>query len=305
LEYNPGKNLFETLKGYKPELILFTISISWGFTFPLIKIVLNDVSVMAFVFIRFVITILFFYVYFRKELKNLDKTGLKHGLILGIYLFIGFYTQTAGLKYTTASKSAFITGTNIVLLPFVQMIIIKSKPNFGNVLGIILVLLGLYFLTEIRETKINFGDVITLLCAVAFAFHIVYLDKYSRTSGHLFIIYGQYISMVVLSFLAMIFFEVIPGNFYFRINAYSVSITFFTAVFSTLFALFLMMKYQKHVTPVRAGLIYNMEQVTAVISAYFILSEIMSVNQIAGAVIMTIGLIISEIFTKFKYAKVG
>lgn len=305
MENNPGKNLFETLKGYKPELILFTISIFWGFTFPLIKIVLNDVSVMAFVFIRFVITILFFYVYFRKELKNLDTTGLKHGLILGIYLFIGFYTQTAGLKYTTASKSAFITGTNIVLLPFVQMIVIKSKPNFGNVLGIILVLLGLYFLTEIRETKINFGDVITLLCAVAFAFHIVYLDKYSRTSGHLFIIFGQYISMVVLSFLAMIFFEVIPGNFYFRINAYSVSITFFTAVFSTLFALFLMMKYQKHVTPVRAGLIYNMEQVTAVISAYFILSEIMSVNQIAGAVIMTIGLIISEIFTKFKYAKVG
>jgi drug/metabolite transporter (DMT)-like permease len=258
---------------------------------------------MAFVFIRFFITILLFYLYFRNELKNFDKTGFKHGIILGIYLFIGFYSQTLGLKYTTASKSAFITGTNIVLLPFVQMFIIKSKPNFGNILGIILVLLGLYFLTEIRDTKINFGDLITLVCAVAFSFHIVYLDKYSRKSDHLAIVYGQYISMALLSFFAMMFFEVIPGNFLFRLNTYSISITLFTSIFSTLFAFYFIMKYQKHVTPIRAGLIYNMEQVTAVISAYFILSEIMSFNQIAGAVIMTIGLIISEIFTKFRYAK--
>jgi drug/metabolite transporter (DMT)-like permease len=294
------------IKGYKPELILLSISFYWGLTFPLIKLVLADISPMAFVFSRFVLTTAIFYFIFRKNLINVNKKEFRHGLILGVFLFVGFFTQTIGLKYTTASKSAFITGINIVLLPFAQIFISKSKPNLGNVLGVILVLIGLYFLTELQKTKINGGDLITLICAVAFAFQIVYLDKYSKNANHIMLVYGQYVSMVVLSFLSMLIFEItIFKDFMFVLNFQSVFITIFTAIFSTLLALYLAMKYQRYVSPVRAGLIYNMEQVTAVIAAYFILTEIMSFSQITGAVIMTIGLIISEIFTKFNYVRDG
>jgi drug/metabolite transporter (DMT)-like permease len=294
------------IKGYKPELILLSISFYWGLTFPLIKLVLNDISPMAFVFSRFILTTAIFYIFFRKDLIKVNKTEFKHGLILGIFLFVGFFTQTIGLKYTTASKSAFITGINIVLLPFAQIFITKSKPNFGNILGVILVVIGLYFLTELRTAKINIGDLFTLICAVAFAFQIVYLDKYSKNANHIVLIYGQFISMVVLSFLSMLIFEItIFNDFKFELNLQSGFITIFTTIFSTLLALFLAMKYQRYVSPVRAGLIYNMEQVTAVIAAYFILTEIMSFSQITGAVIMTIGLIVSEIFTKFNYVRDG
>ena len=294
------------LKSYKPELILLSISFYWGLTFPLIKLVLNDISPMAFVFSRFVLTTAIFYIFFRKDLIKVNRTEFKNGLILGIFLFVGFFTQTIGLKYTTASKSAFITGINIVLLPFVQIFITKSKPNFGNILGVILVVIGLYFLTELQKTKINTGDLITLICAVAFAFQIVYLDKYSKNANHIVLVYGQYISMVVLSFLSMLIFEItIFKDFKFELNLQSGFITIFTAIFSTLLALYLAMKYQRYVSPVRAGLIYNMEQITAVIAAYFILTEIMSFSQITGAVIMTIGLIVSEIFTKFNYVREG
>jgi drug/metabolite transporter (DMT)-like permease len=227
-------------------------------------------------------------------------------LILGVFLFAGFLAQTIGLKYTTASKSAFITGTNIALLPFVQMLIIRTKPNLGNVIGIIIVLFGLYFLTELKSVNINIGDTVTLLCAVAFAFHIVYLDKYSKKSEAISLVLGQYVAMLVLSFLYMIVFEgLIFNDLIFKLNANSIFIIIFTSFFSTFLAFYLAIKYQKFVTPVRAGLIYNMEQVTAVISAYIILNEIMNFNQIIGAVIMTIGLIISEIFTKFKYERLS
>jgi drug/metabolite transporter (DMT)-like permease len=290
-------------KNYKPELILLTVSVYWGLTFPLIKLVLNDVSPYLFVFSRFVFTLILFLIIFRVSYTKQDIREIKKGFILGIFLFVGFMTQTIGLKYTTASKSAFITGINIVLLPFVQMILIRKKPNLGNITGIIVVMLGLYFLTELKNSEINFGDIITLVCAVIFAFHIVLLDKYSQKAGHINLIYGQYLSMVVFSLFSMILFEVIlQKDLKFNFNSQSVFIVIFTAVFSTFLALYLAMKYQKFVTPVRAGLIYNMEQVFAVISAYFILSEIMSTPQIIGAIIMTIGLIISEIFTKFTYA---
>ena len=141
------KTFTQSFRGYKPEAILFSISLYWGLTFPLIKIVLNDVSPGALVFSRFLLTILFFFIFFWKQIKNINRNNFNYGLILGVFLFAGFLAQTIGLKYTTASKSAFITGTNIALLPFVQMLIIRTKPNLGNVIGIIIVLFGLYFLT--------------------------------------------------------------------------------------------------------------------------------------------------------------
>jgi drug/metabolite transporter (DMT)-like permease len=301
-----NQTFINSLKEYKPEAILFTVSIFWGLTFPLIKIVLNDVSPNALVFSRFLLTILFFFIFFGKQIKNIKFEGFKHGLILGVFLFIGFLSQTIGLKYTTASKSAFITGINIVLIPFVQFVIIRTKPNFGNIIGVAIVIIGLFFLTEIKYSSINIGDMFTLICAVAFAFHIVFLDKFSRKSGAVSLVFGQYITMFFLSLLSMIIFEnILLKDFVFRINNTTILIIIFTAFFSTFLAFYLAIKYQKFVTPVRAGLIYNMEQVSAVISAYFILNEIMNFNQIAGAVFITIGLIISEIFTKFKYERIN
>jgi len=297
----PDKTFIQFIKGYKPEAILFSISLYWGLTFPLIKIVLDDVSPNALVLSRFLITLIFFFIFFRKQIKDIDSSGFRNGLILGIFLFIGFLTQTIGLKYTTASKSAFITGINIVLIPFTQMLIIKTKPNTGNIIGIIIVIAGLFFLTEIKYAAINIGDAVTFICAIAFAFHIVYLDKYSRKSNTVSLVFGQYVTMFVLSLISMVIFEnILFQDFLFRINYTSSFIIIFTAFFSTFLAFYLAIKYQKFLTPVRAGLIYNMEQVTAVISSYFILNEIMNFNQITGAILITIGLIISEIFTKFK-----
>ena len=300
------KTFTQSFRGYKPEAILFSISLYWGLTFPLIKIVLNDVSPGALVFSRFLLTILFFFIFFGKQIKNINRNHFNYGLILGVFLFAGFLTQTIGLKDTTASKSAFITGTNIALLPFVQMLIIRTKPNLGNVIGIIIVLFGLFFLTELKSVSINIGDIVTLMCAVAFAFHIVYLDKYSKKSEAISLVLGQYVAMLALSFLYMVVFEgLIFNDLIFKINYNSIFIIIFTSFFSTFLAFYLAIKYQKFLTPVRAGLIYNMEQVTAVISAYIILNEIMNFNQVIGAVIMTIGLIISEIFTKFKYERLS
>ena len=302
----PANKFYQSIKGYKPELILFSVSLYWGLTFPLIKIVLTDISPGSLVFSRFLLTILFFFIFFAKQLRQINSAGFRYGLILGIFLFLGFLTQTIGLKYTTASKSAFITGTNIAILPFVQMLLVRTRPNLANIIGIAMVLSGLFFLTELKSERINFGDIITLLCAISFAFHIVYLDIYSRKTDAISLVFGQYVAMLLLSFLYMMIFEnFIFKDFIFVINNTSVFIIIFTSFFSTFLAFYLAIKYQKFLSPVRAGLIYNMEQVTAVFSAYFILSEIMNSNQIIGAVIMTIGLFISEIFTKFKYERFG
>lgn len=295
----------EKVSHYKAEFILLFVTVSWGLSFPTIKIGLNYISPVFFVFIRFTLTLLIFYLIFRKKIALLKKQNIVKGIILGIFLYAGFLTQTIGLKYTTASNSAFITGTNILIIPFAQILIIRKYPKIENVFGIIIAFAGMYYLTGIEDMNINIGDFFTLLCAVSFAFQIVMLDYYSRTTDYLSLIYGQFIAMSVFSLLTTVIFEIAVSNELLLIPNYSLLfVILFNTVFSTLIALFLSSKYQRYTTPVKAGLIYNSEVVFAVIFAYIILNEVLSGKQIAGALLIIAGVIISEfsreIFKKKK-----
>jgi len=266
-------------------------------SFPLIKLGLEFCGPFTFVFIRFFVTLIVFTVFFYKKIKKFRYDEIKYGIYLGLFLFIGFLTQTTGMKYTTASNSAFITGTNIVLLPFVQILLIKTKPKFENIIGIIIVVIGLYFLTNLESDKINTGDLLTVFCAVSFAFYIVLLDKFSAKVDTNALIYGQFITTAALSLLASLFIEEpLFGKIEFVLNNVLVISLVFNALFNTFLGLFLSTRYQKYTTPVRAGLIYNMEQIFAVIFAYIILSEKMTTSQIGGALIMILGILTSEFY---------
>jgi drug/metabolite transporter (DMT)-like permease len=285
----------EKVSHYKAELILLFVTVSWGLSFPTIKIGLNYISPVFFVFIRFSLTLIIFYLIFRKKLSLLKKENILKGFILGIFLFTGFLTQTIGLKYTTASNSAFITGTNILLIPFAQILITRKYPKIENVIGIIIAFAGMYYLTGIEDMKINTGDFFTLLCAVSFAFQIVMLDYFSRTADYLSLIFGQFIAMSVFSLVTTIVFEITVSNELIFIPNYTlIFVILFNTVFSTLIALFLSSKYQRYTTPVKAGLIYNSEVVFAIIFAYMILNEVLTGKQITGAVLILAGVIISE-----------
>lgn len=293
------------LKTYKAEIILLIVTFSWGLSFPLIKISLKFISPALFVFIRFAVTLILFYLLFRKKF-NVSLFGQwKYGIILGIYLFGGFAFQTLGLKYTSASKSAFITGTNLIVIPFAQYFLISKKPKPENIVGALIVITGLYILSEAYLIIPNIGDILTIFCAVCFALHIVLLDKYSQTIDFNYLVFGQFLTMGVLSLLFMIIMEVIVHDEIFFIPDTALIITLtYTSVFSTLISIVLMTKYQKLTTPLRAGIIYNMESVFAVFFAFIILGEILNFNQIIGAVIMLIGLLISEFYgyLKFKFS---
>ncbi len=282
---------------YKSEFLLLLCAFVWGFSFPSVKIALDYASPNAFIFFRFFLTLIVFYVFYRKRIKKFEKKAVYQGVILGFFLFAGFVTQTFGLKFTSASNSAFITGTYLVLVPFIQMAVIKVKPKFENIIGIAIVIAGVYVLSGIRDSELNFGDLITVICSVAFAFHIVYLDKFSRESDTLALIWGQYFAMTLFSFLSLIFIEYLwLGSFKLELNSFMIFSTAFNGIFSTFIALYIAMRFQRYTTPVRAGLVYNMEQVFAVIFSYFMLSEVLSVNQLTGAALILGGLLFSEFY---------
>ncbi|MEO8211004.1 MAG: DMT family transporter [bacterium] len=301
---NSSSNENSFLKIYKAEIILLLVTFSWGLSFPLIKISLQFISPVFFLFIRFFITLIIFYFLFRKRLDFSKFGKWKSGLILGIFLFFGFAFQTVGLKFTTASKSAFITGTALVIIPFAQYFILKNKPKPENIAGAVLVLTGLYILSESYFTQSNIGDILTLFCAVSFAIHIVLLDKYSQSVNFYYLAFGQFLAMTILSLIFMLIFEVfVFDELFIILNSKLILSSIYTSLISTLLSIILITKYQYETTPLRAGIIYNMESLFAVFFAFILLGEILNFNQIIGAVIMITGLLISEFYGLVKFKR--
>ena len=164
----------------RAEIILLSITLVWGGTFAVVKFALSDASPLAFLALRFGIAAIIFPLIYRGNYFSMDRGTLISGIFLGILLMIGFAFQTVGLKYTTASKSAFITGLLVALTPIAQAVIEKRLPTKGSLTGVGLVALGLFLLTSPGGQGINIGDILTFLCAVSYAIYIVYLDIYSK-----------------------------------------------------------------------------------------------------------------------------
>jgi len=240
-------------------------------------------------------TLLFFLILFKSKLRNVSFRELKPGLLLGLFMVLGFIFQTIGLQYTTATKSAFITAANLIFIPFIQYAVMRSKPKLNSLLGAIVVIIGLYILSESFEIIPNIGDLLTLFCAFFFAIHIVLLNKFSGSSDLKILILGQFVTSAVLGLIFTFFYEhLVMNEINFTLKPVLIVTLIYTTIFSTLISIVLMTKFQHLTTPLRAGIIYNMEPLFALLFAYLILNEIMKANQISGAVIMVCGLMISE-----------
>lgn len=277
-------------KRTRAELFLLLVTIVWGSTFVVTKIVLRDAGPFLYTTIRFVIATLIFGVIFFPRLRSIGKQSVVQGAVLGFLLFIGFATQTVGLLYTTASKSAFITGMMVVFTPICQLVIERRPPKFGNLFGVGLVMTGLYFLTSPNGSQLNMGDGLTLICAISFAFYIVLLDIFSQKCDAAHLTFMQFAITAGLAGLALLFFE----NFRLTVTReFSVGVLYL-AIFATVIALFVQVTFQKDTTPTRSAVVFSVEPVIAAIAAYLVLAEHLGNYGILGAGLIMAGVIVSE-----------
>lgn len=294
------------MKRYLGESALLLNTLIWGGTFALIKNALSDISPLLFLGIRFFIAAILLYPFIHYTLKKMDKNTFIAGSVLGIFYFLGFATQTVGLNFTTATKSGFITGTFVVIIPILQTIIERKKPRWYNIVSIVFVMIGLVFLSSkgdnlfqfINElgSDFNIGDFLTLLCAILFAFQVVYVDVFTKKYDYMPMVFiqlvitglGGFIGSVILSSVGL---EIIKFN----LNTNVVFAIVYTSVFASIIATILQLKFQKVVTPTKAGIIYSFEPIMAAVLAFFILGEKISKFGLLGGVFILIGLLLSEI----------
>ena len=296
------------MKKYTGEIALLFNTIIWGGTFALIKNAFTDISPLLFLGLRFSIAALIFLPFVYASLKKTNKQTLIAGSVLGFFYFTGFAAQTLGLNLTTATKSGFITGTFVVFIPILQLIIEKRKPKWFNILSVFLVLIGLIMLSSKGENAIDFmkqlgsdfnlGDLLTLLCALLFAFQVVYVDVFTKKYEYLPMVFVQLLITGIGGFILSFIFSISTlETVKFTFNTTVVTAVLYTAIFASIIATVIQLKFQKFVSPTKAGIIFSIEPIFAAVFAYFLLSEKISNFGLIGCVLIFIGLIVSEIFS--------
>jgi drug/metabolite transporter (DMT)-like permease len=279
-----------TAKG-RAEWLLFATTFIWGGTFVIIKEGLADLSPLMMVSVRFTLATLILLPFCMKTLFRADRKSILWGLLLGFLIFAGFFLQTLGLKETTTSKSAFITTMMVIFTPLFQLILLKRRPKWGNLVGVILVSIGLWFLTAPSGGGLNRGDLLTLLCAIVFGLFIVLLDWTTRRYDFLLMTFLQIVTPAICGWILLPFVE----QPLFRPTQAALFALGYTAILATVVTGYIQTRYQRDTTPTRAALIFAVEPVWAAILGFLFLQESLGRWGMFGGGLIIGGILFSEL----------
>ncbi|EPZ38818.1 drug/metabolite transporter (DMT) superfamily permease [Anoxybacillus ayderensis] len=282
---------------YKADISLLFVAFVWGATFVVVQNAIAFLPPLLFNGVRFAIASILLWIWvFIFERKPLDKQLIRAGFILGIWLCLGYAFQTIGLLYTTSSKAGFITGLNVVLVPFLSFMILKQKPSLNAVIGSVLAACGLYFLTVSGDMSMNKGDLFVFLCAIAFALHIVSTSIYATKFSAVLLTTVQVQTVSIICFICSYLFEdwsVVPLSIFLKFDVWVALLI--TALFATTIAFFIQTHFQQYTSPTRVALIFALEPVFAALTAYIWNDERLQQAALFGAALILLGMIFSEL----------
>jgi drug/metabolite transporter (DMT)-like permease len=284
----------------KHFLILLLVANIWGFAFVAQKAGMQYIGPFAFNGIRFLlgviclIPILFFKIiktnYKRKNNYNIT---IKSGIILGFVLFIAAAFQQVGIIKSTAGNAGFITSLYIIIVPFFG-IFLKQKVTKEVWSGAILALIGLYFLSINYQFQMAPGDGLILISSIFWALHIILIGHYAPKTNVLLLSIIQFFVSAILNLSIATIFEVIHLSMIHK-ALYPI---LYGGIMSIGVAYTLQAIGQRKVTASKAAIILSLESVFAMLGGIIILKEILTIRKGTGALIMLIGLIISQIKIK-------
>lgn len=298
--------------------LLLLTSFIWGMEFVLVDLAIEIIPTHTFNALRFAVAALSLIplFYFSKETVNRAqvKTIILAGMFLGLLLFVAFFTQTEGMRFTSVSNAGFITGLGVPLVSFLGFIFFKQKASVAVWAGITLATVGLYCLTVGDKFVFNKGDALVLVCAFGFAFHILLTGKFVSTMPVIFLSIVQLAAVALYSAIAG-FYDPDP-SFYFPgatelawHQQLATPIIFasilIAGVLGTAFAYWSQSVSQTLLAPHKVALIFASEPIFAHISAAIFLDETLGFLGFIGAGCIILGMVVSEMGDKQHTPKVN
>ncbi|MCW8799403.1 MAG: DMT family transporter [Desulfobacter sp.] len=283
------------LKTEGAYILLILTTFFWGITFVVVKDAVNQVDVFVFLAQRFIAASFILLLLWPFLKRRVDWKTLLRGSVLGVMLFGGFALQTLALLYTSASNTAFLTGLNVIFVPLLYAVIFRKAIAAKSLAGAVLAFIGLYLLCASGTSwSFNKGDLLGFACSICIAIHIIYTGKYARECD---IYWLTTIQLGVIGLMSLLIAYVTGHDalaWYPEIrNALIICV-----LFATIFAFLVQTGMQQFISPSSTALIFCLEPVFAAICAYFLIDENIGITGLIGAVLILLGMILSEIKLK-------
>ena len=297
----------------KADIALVLTTLIWGSTFVIAKDILTYWPPLAYITVRFVVAALALAIIFRRDILKVNRSAWVAGLTLGGLVIIGFNLQAIGQVYTTASKSAFITGLTTPLVPLVAFAVLRVRPTVGNTAGVVLASIGgwLFLVPRAGEaSNANLGDILTLVCTLVFALHITMISFYTARfntrqltvlpiivaaalSGLVWIMMRLSANIVSSEWLPQfVLNELTPLVWTWRVSLQ----VLYLAIVATVITFLLWTWGQARLSATRAAIIFSLEPVFATLFAVAVRghSEWIGGSGIVGAALILVAVIVSE-----------
>ena len=284
------------MKKYLGILGLLTVTVIWGGGFVASDMALETLSPFQIMVIRFLIAAVLMTLLGAKQIRTISREEIKCGFWLGAALFGGFALQIIALQYTTPSKNAFLTATNVVFVPFIALVIYRKKIEVRSLIGAVMALAGAGVLSLKNDFSIGLGDGLTLLCAVCFALQIFLTGEYVGRIRPAVLNFLQMTTACVLSAAGLL----LLGDFTFAPSTRSLLAVLYLGVVSTTITYLLQTVSQKYVDETKSAIILSMEAVFGTFFSVVLLHESVTIRMIAGSALILAAVLVSEISFKMQ-----
>ncbi len=285
------------MKKYTSEIALMVTAFIWGSGFVVSAISLDYYTPYQVLAGRFLVGAVLLSLFFRKRIKYIQKSTIFKGAMLGLFLYGAFALQTVGLQYTTPSKNAFLTAVNVIVVPFISFVIFKRKFDRYELMGAVLAMTGVGAISLQLNGGVNIGDVLTLGCAVLFAFQIFYTSVYVQKEDPILL---TLIQMVTASVLGIVF-VLVRGETQIPMGRSALLSVLYLGVFSTTIAFLLQTMAQKYTSETKTAIILSTEAFWGTILSVVILKEALTMRMMVGGIFIFSAIIVSE--TKLAFFK--
>ena len=277
----------------------------WGTTFIAQDTGMDDIGPFTFNAVRFFVgflaivplAILFEIKKFKSEFRLDIKTFATLSFLIGISLFLGSALQQVALLYTDVANAAFFTIFYVPMVPIIIFLFGKKSIHWSVWPSVVLCLIGGYLLTNFYDATVRLGDSLVLLGALFWSTHIIF-------TGMIITKYNLPLTIGAIQTLIVALFSFIVGVTYEEFIYYNIlkeiDSILYAGILSGGLAFVLQIYAQRNITPAPAAIIFSLEGVFATVAAWFLLNQILGINNLLGCFFILCGVLLSQLLPLMK-----
>lgn len=280
----------------KPLLLIATLI--WGTTFFIMKDTLDTVSAQFLLAFRFTFAAAVLALVFFRRWKEIDRSYLLRGILMGLFQYIAYTVQTEGLRGTTPGKNAFFSTTYCILVPFFYWVLTRRRPDRYNTLAALLCIVGIGFISWDGGLSLTYGDVLTLISGIFYALHVIAATKFSQGRDVFLLTVLQFSTTAVCCWAGVLFTDGFPVG---GLPARAWLVLVYLAFAATALALLFQNIGQKYTSPSSSAVLLSLEAPFGVFFSVLAGAESPTGLMYLGFVLIFLAILCSE--TKFAFLR--